>query len=187
MKKIKVDNKILQDKANNVIVGLQAYSEGFTRPHDKMSDEFKRQAFAMHALAGHIVGGLKPVKGATIIDVLNNANTTMLFKPTDEMDFGHEPMDGNHERFIELCEKSYEHAPAKGVFGKKDNLTIAKQAMRDYVEASIMFYTAVRAKQDTPYDADMVKRLADAANKIINFDIDSGPGNVIGFPPPKKS
>jgi len=179
MNKTKIDHVILQEEADKLLRAIGAYRKTVLERAPSISANFQVQAQAMDNLVGNFVDSLQSIAGKTIIDILNTNNYIMLTKPWDEGDFGHEPLDDNHQRFIDLTDRTYEHVAKKGFMGEQDEKKTAKKILRDYVDATVMYYSIIRKKQGAEVSPIMIEGFVRKAHEFISEDR----GNVVGFPP----
>lgn len=193
MKTIKIDHVVLQDETDKLLGAIAAYREeerakAPPTSTPSISKEFEVQAQAMDALIVNVVDSLQSMAGKTIVDILNINNDLMLNKPWEKGDFGRDPMDDNHARFIGLTERAYVHSPARGFLGDRDDVKTAKNILHDYLDATVMYYAIIRKKLGAEIDPAMIEAFVRKGHGYITQDRgdpgNSGnPGNVVPLRP----
>lgn len=182
MEIIGVDQSILADRVHCLKFGLhQVWSEMFKERQEGLESVFSANAQAAVTFFADITRSLEVPTGSSIIDVINRNNEAMLCAPTHEGDFGHEPLDPDHDCFVALCDKQYVHKDVEGFFGGRDHRTAAVQAVRDYLEASVMFLSVCLKKQGMPFDSHMPERIVSAGARFIDFDLGGESAKVINL------
>lgn len=182
MKSIKIDHTILQDETDKLLTAIAAYRKVVLERASSISKNFEAQALGMDALAGNFVDSLQSMAGKTIIDILNMNNELMLTKQWEQGDFGNDPLDQPHERFICLTERNYVHAPAKGFMGDRDDKITAKNILHDYLDATVIYYGIIRKKQGVEVNPVMIEEFVRKGHEFISKDL----GNIVTFEPQQR-
>lgn len=183
MKKISVDNSVLQDEADKFLDAISDYRKTAKGDHaaSGLSKEFEKQA-VNHAgmLMSGVINFLKPVEGASIIDIVNAQYSCILtMVKNDDWFFGSGRRGAKRRRFLQMLDKTYVHAPRKAFGDGRDERAKAKHILRECAEVTIVYFAMKHRKK---YGSRIRQALVDEIVHRSHELISENPGCVVPFP-----